>query len=287
MAFVYYKFKSSKNFHILPINGRFISLYDFKAEIVASDRYCNGNNNGNDNDNDFDLLISDATTDQQFTNESSLISANSSLLIRRVPRLPSAPIVGREISTVNPSNIHCKEDRINGWFKFLVPEKDFGFVRKSGIPPQGYICHRSKVAGHYIQHCPTNDYPKFDFQSVKPISELSDSSSNSSRISSISSNVSSVGQKMAPELCCPCEGVMKDAALTKCCFASFCCKCISDQIVSDSDCVCRSKIVIDDIPPNMTLRDTMDRILKTESKDAAMKRKHSLAENGTQQKKLH
>ncbi|KAK8655345.1 hypothetical protein V6N13_107927 [Hibiscus sabdariffa] len=72
MAFVYYKFKSSKIFHILPINGRFILVYNFKAEIVIFDRY------GNDNDNDFfELLISDATIDQQFNNNGS----------RRVPGL--------------------------------------------------------------------------------------------------------------------------------------------------------------------------------------------------------
>ncbi|KAK8529525.1 hypothetical protein V6N13_102437 [Hibiscus sabdariffa] len=57
--------ESLKDFYKLSINDRFISIHDFKAEIAASGRYGNGK--------DFDLLISDATTDQQFTDESKLI----------------------------------------------------------------------------------------------------------------------------------------------------------------------------------------------------------------------
>ncbi|KAK8473928.1 hypothetical protein V6N13_131543 [Hibiscus sabdariffa] len=311
MAFMYYKFKSSKDFHMLPINDRFISVHDFKAEIVASDRYGNGK--------DFDLLISDAATDQRFTDESKLIPACSSVLIRRVPGLSSYPIViGEkkpkveddpssaseglqenggfgpdfnpvcETLTLNPSNTSCKEDKINGGFKILS-EKGFvkGFVLKGQIPPQGYVCYRCKVSGHYIQHCPTNGDPAFDFKSVKPVSKMSVSSSNGSDISSVSSNDSSVDQKIAPEWYCPlCKNVMDNAALTKCCFASFCDKCIRDCAVSDSDCICRRKIAVDDILPNMTLRAAINRILNAGSKDAtAMKRKQPLAENETQQQK--
>ncbi|KAK8695223.1 hypothetical protein V6N13_000391 [Hibiscus sabdariffa] len=247
------------------------------------------------------------------TSESKLIPACSSVLIRRVPGLSSYPIVVgdkkskiennpssaskdlqenggfgpdfnpvRETLTVNPSNTSCKEDKINGRFK-ISSEKGFvkGFVRKSQIPPQGYVCYRCKVTGHYIQHCPTNGDPAFD---VKPISKMSVSSSN---ISSVSSNDCSFDQKIAPELYCPlCKNVMENAALAKCCFASFCDKCIRDRAVSDSDCVCRRKIAVDDILPNMTLRATINRILNAESKDeAAMKRKQPLAEDETQQQK--
>ncbi|KAK8529524.1 hypothetical protein V6N13_102436 [Hibiscus sabdariffa] len=116
---------------------------------------------------------------------------------------------------------------------------------------------------------------------------MSVSSSNGSDISSVSSNDSSNYQKIAPELYCPlCKNVMDNAALTKCCFASFCDKCIRDRAVSDSDCVCRRKITVDDILPNMTLRATINRILNAGSKDtAAMKREQPLAENETQQQK--
>ena len=339
MAVVYYKFKSSKDFRSIPIDGHFLSVSDFKDEIFASKFYGYGK--------DFDLLISDARTDQQYADGSSLIHAYSSLSIRRIPGIPPLPIVigdekpkiennpspdvkdpqkegfdfhdfGLDFnsipknSTVNPSNTHCKEDKIDYGFKFL-PVKGFG---KGQVPPQGYVCHRCKVAGHYIQHCPTNGDPNFDFKRVHPttwiseasastssrsgISKTSASTSSSSGISTVSASTSSgsVGENIPTELYCPlCKEVMKDAALTKCCFASFCDKCIRDRIVSKSVCVCQRHIVADDIVPNMTLRDTINRILNLNqcgdttsdnnvSEAANLKRKRLLADRDIQQKKL-
>ncbi|TXG56014.1 hypothetical protein EZV62_017327 [Acer yangbiense] len=54
-----------------------------------------------------------------------LIPRNTSVLIRRVPGRP----------------------------RMLEPQ-----------PPQGYVCHRCKVPGHIIQHCPTNGDPKAAFE---------------------------------------------------------------------------------------------------------------------------
>ncbi|XVF79278.1 hypothetical protein PTKIN_Ptkin14bG0208800 [Pterospermum kingtungense] len=312
MASIFYRFKSSKDLHSLPIDGRFVSVSDFKAEIFASKFYGNGN--------DFDLLITDSKTEEHYTDASSLIPAYSSLLIRRVPGTHRPPIVIAEEkpkiqnnpsssvvvkdsvheeegfdshdfgpdfssipenSTLNPSNTHCKEEKIDGVFKFLAV-KGFG-KGQFKVPPQGYVCHRCKVAGHYIQHCPTNGDPNFDFKRVKSdktlISKDSASSSTGSGISkaasgssscssvitiaSASTSSGSVGENIPPELYCPlCKQVLKDAALTKCCFASFCVECIRGHIVSKSVCVCQRKIMADDVLPNMTLRGTITRILK-------------------------
>ncbi|XP_007022151.2 PREDICTED: uncharacterized RING finger protein P8B7.15c [Theobroma cacao] len=277
MAVVYYKFKSSKDFHSIPVDGPFISVSEFKSRIFASKRYGNGK--------DFDLLITNAKTDEQYADDSILIPTQTSLLIRRIPGVPVSPIViGEEKpkieknpssvvkdpheegrfdchdfgpdshsilinSTANPSNTHCKEDKIYDGFKTLYV---FG---KGRIPPQGYVCHRCKMAGHYIQHCPTNGNPNYDFKRVKPTTANSKASASSSG--------SSFGDNMIPlELrCLLCKKVMKDAALTKCCFRSFCDRCIRDHIVSKSACVCQRKIVAGDILPNATLRDTINRIL--------------------------
>ncbi|XVF46805.1 hypothetical protein PTKIN_Ptkin03bG0057800 [Pterospermum kingtungense] len=308
---VFYRFKSAKDLHSIPIDGRFVSVSDFKAEIFASKFYGNGT--------DFDLLITDSKTDQQYTDASSLIPAYSSLLIRRVPGIrrpsivvgeekpkiqnnPSSSVVVKdsvhdeegfdshdfgpdfntilENSTLNPSNTHCKEEKIDGGFKCLAV-KGFG-KGQFKIPPQGYVCFRCKVAGHYIQHCPTNGDPNFDFERGKSkktlISKTSASTSTGSGISkaatgssscssvitmaSASTSSGSVGENIPPELYCPlCKQVMKDAALTKCCFASFCVECIRGHIVSKSICVCQRKVMVDDVLPNKTLRDTITRIL--------------------------
>ncbi|TYJ39344.1 hypothetical protein E1A91_A04G063300v1 [Gossypium mustelinum] len=309
MAVVYYKFKSSKDSHSLPIDGPFISLSDFKHQIFASERYGNGN--------DFDLLISDSKIDQKLANGSSLILTNSFLLIRRVPRPLGLPIaIGREEkpniqcnspsilvkeqlqeqgfdfddfgldftsisnnSIAKPGDTHCKETKIDHGFKILSV-KTLGKWRK--ISPQSYVWHRSNVGGHYIHHCPINGDPKFD---RKRASNTSDSSSKSSGISyaSISTTSSSCKSTIVPlELHCPlCKQVMEDAALTICCFASFCEKCVRDRIVSMETCVCRRRIVVDDILPNMNLRDTINRFLNNQSgtETSAMKRKLVNAEN--------
>ncbi|KAF2304175.1 hypothetical protein GH714_028323 [Hevea brasiliensis] len=67
---------------------------------------------------------------------------------------------------------------------------------------------------------------------------------------------------LPPELLCPlCKQVMKDAVLTsKCCFKSFCDKCIRDHlIISKLKCVCgAANVLADSLIPNMTLRDTIN-----------------------------
>ncbi|XVF18344.1 hypothetical protein REPUB_Repub11eG0013600 [Reevesia pubescens] len=308
---VYYKFKSSRDYHSIPIDAPFISVSAFKAQIFASKLYGTGK--------DFDLLISHAQTDEEYADGSSLIPANSSLLVRRVPGKPQLPIVIAEEkekqniennpssvvmngpqeeekgfdfhdfgldfnsipknSTVNPRNTHCKEDKTDDRFKFLAV-KEFG---KTKIPPQGYVCRRCKAAGHYIQHCPTNGDPRFDFKTVKPATGISTASSASSSTSS-----GRVVENILPEFCCPlCKKIMKNAALAKCCFASFCDKCIRDRIVSKSVCVCQRKIVADDILPNMTLRDTISRIMNlNQSGDVASDNTRSEAAN-MKRKRLH
>ncbi|XP_038976344.1 E3 ubiquitin ligase PQT3-like isoform X1 [Phoenix dactylifera] len=35
-------------------------------------------------------------------------------------------------------------------------------------PPAGYVCHRCKVPGNFIQHCPTNGDPSYDVKRVRP-----------------------------------------------------------------------------------------------------------------------
>lgn len=80
----------------------------------------------------------------------------------------------------------------------------------------------------------------------------------------------SVGE-LPPELHCPlCKEVMKDAVLTsKCCFKSSCYKCIRDHIISKSMCVCgATNILADDLLPNKTLRDTINRILESNNSSA-------------------
>ncbi|KAK4804574.1 hypothetical protein SAY86_004391 [Trapa natans] len=169
--------------------------------------------------------------------------------------------------------------------------RGFGLERKT--PPPGYVCHRCNVPGHFIQHCPTNGDPNYDIKRVKPPTGIPKSmlmatpdgsyALPSGVVATLKPNEAafekeieglpstrSIGE-LPPELHCPlCTEVMKDAVLTsKCCFNSFCDKCIRDHIISKLMCVCgATNILADDLLPNKTVRDTISRILESGNSSA-------------------
>ncbi|KAG7028398.1 E3 ubiquitin ligase PQT3-like protein [Cucurbita argyrosperma subsp. argyrosperma] len=170
--------------------------------------------------------------------------------------------------------------------------RGFGFERKT--PPQGYVCHRCKIPGHFIQHCPTNGDPNYDIKRVKPPTGIPKSmlmatpdgsyALPSGAVAVLRPNEAAFEKEIEgfpstrsvgdfpPELHCPlCKEVMKDAVLTsKCCFKSFCDKCIRDHIISKSACVCgATNVLADDLLPNKTLRDTINRILESGGNSSA------------------
>ncbi|EFH46365.1 hypothetical protein ARALYDRAFT_914980 [Arabidopsis lyrata subsp. lyrata] len=170
--------------------------------------------------------------------------------------------------------------------------RGFGMERKT--PPPGYVCHRCNVSGHFIQHCSTNGNPNFDVKRVKPPTGIPKSmlmaTPNGSyslpsgavavlkpnedafekEMEGLTSTTRSVGE-FPPELKCPlCKEVMRDAALaSKCCLKSYCDKCIRDHIIAKSMCACTATDVLaDDLLPNKTLRDTINRILESGNSSA-------------------
>lgn len=364
---VYYKFKSAKDYDSVPIEGHFISVANLKDKIFESKHLGRGT--------DFDLVISNAQTNEEYLDEGMLVPKNTSVLVRRVPGRPRMPIVTEKKE--EPKEIEKPKDQAlqpkNGFqtsdssqFKFpddsewdefgndlySLPEvpqaiqtthsqpvftnkadedskikalvdstalewqrqtqegyagrgfgrgaggrglagRGFGRGMERKTPPQGYVCHRCKVPGHFIQHCPTNGDPNFDLKRVKPPTGIPKSmlvatpdgsyglpngavavlrpneAAFDKEVEGFPSN-RSVGE-LPPELHCPlCKEVMKDAVLTsKCCFNSYCDKCIRDHIISKSRCVCgATNILADDLLPNKTLRDTINRILETNTSSA-------------------
>ncbi|XP_057463478.1 E3 ubiquitin ligase PARAQUAT TOLERANCE 3-like [Actinidia eriantha] len=371
---VYYKFKSAKDYDSIAIDGHFISVGNLKEKIFESKHLGRGT--------DFDLVVTNAQTNEEYLDEAMLIPKNTSVLIRRVPGRPRMPIVTQpvieqdepkvEISKfddvqpaksgflgVDSSIMNYPDD--SEWDEFgndlyAIPEvlpvhqasnpiQDIplpskadedskikalidtpaldwqrqtsdgfgpgrGFGRGMGgrmmggrgfgrgglerkTPPQGYVCHRCKVPGHFIQHCPTNGDPNYDVKRFKPPTGIPKSMLMANPDGSYAlptgavavlkpneaafekeieglPSIRSVGD-LPPELHCPlCKEVMKDAVLTsKCCFTSFCDKCIRDHIISKSMCVCgATNILADDLLPNKTLRDTINRILESNNSSA-------------------
>lgn len=366
---VYYKFKSAKDYDSISIDGHFISVANLKEKIFESKHLGRGT--------DFDLVVTNAQTNEEYLDEAMLIPKNTSVLIRRVPGRPRMPIVTEQAESKVENNLEDVQPSNNGflgadssdlrnpeeseWDEFgndlyAIPEvlpaqssnpipdapppnkadedskikalidtpaldwqrqaadgfgpgrgfgrgmggrmmagrgfgRGVGYERKT--PPQGYICHRCKVPGHFIQHCPTNGDPNYDIKRVKPPTGIPKSmlmatpdgsyALPSGAVAVLRPNEAafekeieglpstrSIGD-LPPELHCPlCKEVMKDAVLTsKCCFKSFCDKCIRDHIISKSMCVCgATNILADDLLPNKTLRDTINRIMESNNSSA-------------------
>ncbi|KAL7182740.1 hypothetical protein ACSBR1_041430 [Camellia fascicularis] len=374
---VYYKFKSAKDYDSIPTDGHFISLINLKEKIFESKHLGKGT--------DFDLVVTNAQTNEEYLDEAMLIPKNTSVLIRRVPgqprmRIITQPVIGQDepkldtnkfddaqqakSSFLGADSSAMKYSEDSEWDEFgndlyAIPEvllvqasnsiqdaphsskadedskiKAFidtpaldwqrhtsdgfghghghgrGFGRGGGgrimgargfgqgglerkTPPQGYICHRCKVAGHFIQHCPTNGDSNFDIRRVKPPTGIPKSmlmatpdgsyALPSGAVAVLKPNETAFEKEMdglpstrsvgdlPPEFHCSlCKQVMKDAVLTsKCCFKSFCDKCIRDYIMSKSVCVCgATNILADDLLPNKTLRDTINRILESNNSSA-------------------
>ncbi|XP_010917745.1 E3 ubiquitin ligase PQT3-like [Elaeis guineensis] len=360
---VYYKFKSAKDYDSIPIEGQFVSVANLKERIFESKHLGRGT--------DFDLMVSNAQTNEEYVDEAAMIPKNTSVLIRRVPGRPRKPIVTERdemkvvedkvedlppaSSTLVGDSSTMKYPEESEWDEFgndlyAIPEAlpaqsihpavdvspankvdedskikalidtpalDWnrqtqegygagrGFGRGMGgrmiagrgfgrgglerkTPPAGYVCHRCKVPGHFIQHCPTNGDPNYDIKRVRPPTGIPRSMLMATpdgsyalpggAVAVLKPNEAAFEKEieglpttrtvsdLPPELHCPlCKEVMKDAVLTgKCCFRSFCDKCIRDYIISKSMCVCgATDILADDLLPNKTLRETISRILES------------------------
>ncbi|KAL3818237.1 hypothetical protein ACJIZ3_004142 [Penstemon smallii] len=358
---VHYKFKSAKDYDSVAIDDHFISVGHLKQKIFEQKNLGRGT--------DYDLVVTNAHTNEEYLDEGMLIPKNASVLVRRVPGLPRktiviAPVSQKEGPTVENNSDDAVKGSISGtgassmtnaedidWDEFgddpyatpqtapfqssiqdappvskededskikalvntpaldcqpsnvVGPGKGFGREKsgrvmggrgfgRSGFdqktPPQGYICHRCKEPGHFIQHCPTNGDPTYDIKRVKPPTGIPRSmliaspdgsyTLPSGAVAVLKPNEAVFDKEMEgmpstrsvvdlpPELHCPlCKQGMKDAVFaSKCCFSSYCDKCIRDHIISKSVCVCgASNILADDLLPNKTLRDTIKRILES------------------------
>uniref|UniRef100_J3LNK8 CCHC-type domain-containing protein n=2 Tax=Oryza brachyantha TaxID=4533 RepID=J3LNK8_ORYBR len=123
-------------------------------------------------------------------------------------------------------------------------------------PPAGYVCHRCRVPGHFIQDCPTNGDPRFGIRRVAPAPASS---------TVLPASGDPEGVVVPAELYCRiCKKVMTDAMLaSKCCFDSFCDMCIREHIAGKSKCACGAQARIDGLIPNLTLRTTIANLLAT------------------------
>ncbi|XBI74127.1 hypothetical protein VPH35_067723 [Triticum aestivum] len=159
-----------------------------------------------------------------------------------------------------PPGYVCRSCGVAGHFIQHCPQEN-------QTPPPGYTCYRCRIPGHFIQHCPTIGDSKFDnYKMSRPVAPVVSPNPADDILSALAPAASaSVVDDLPAELHCQlCNKVMADAVLTsKCCFVSFCDKCIRDYIITQSKCICGVKVLADSLIPNPTVRSTISNLLGT------------------------
>lgn len=159
-----------------------------------------------------------------------------------------------------PPGYVCRSCGVAGHFIQHCPQEN-------QTPPPGYTCYRCRIPGHFIQHCPTIGDSKFDnYKMSRPVAPVVPLNPVDGILSALApaASVSEVDDLPAELHCQLCNKVMADAVLTsKCCFVSFCDKCIRDYIITQSKCICGVKVLADSLIPNPTVRSTISNLLGT------------------------
>ncbi|GBP41990.1 E3 ubiquitin-protein ligase RBBP6 [Eumeta japonica] len=159
---VHYKFKSALDYDTVTFDGLHISVGDLKAAISQQKRI--------GKTSDFDLQITNAQTKEVYTDDTTLIPKNTSLLVARIPLsqqpkkqwegLNNASLVHKDV-TVNKGLADLsrmegsEQDKINA----MISQSTFDYdpskgQSQRGIVPSNYICYKCQKHGHWIKDCP-------------------------------------------------------------------------------------------------------------------------------------
>ncbi|CAN6295716.1 unnamed protein product [Urochloa humidicola] len=273
---VYYRYMSGVQTFSVPVAAPSVTVADLKTLILATARHGHGRTRGRGPRET--LKLYDERTREEYTDASALVHRNSTVLVRRVAGPPAEAITIASSSsdsdvTAGSSAEEDEERAIDAVIDAAQlkweGQHQYQGGRRVGHrgalvgmapppPPAGYVCHRCRVPGHFIQHCPTNGDPRYDLGRAPSNTNLPAPSPAVS-----SSPVPDDG--VPPELHCKiCDKVMSDAVVaSRCCFGSFCDACARGQIAAKSRCVCGAPSRADDLIPNLTLRATIAKLLAT------------------------
>nr|TKV96249.1 hypothetical protein SEVIR_9G417500v2 [Setaria viridis] len=281
---VYYRYKSGVQTFSVPVAAPSVSVADLKNLILRTARHGHGRTRGRGPRET--VALYDERTGEEYTDGSALIPRSSTVLVRRVagppaeaitvasspPPPPEATTRGGTPSDSAVTSSSSAEDDETRAISAVIDAAELkweghhpcqggrcyghrGGLEGRAAPPAGYVCHRCRVPGHFIQHCPTNGDPRYDLGRV----------SSNTNLPTPSPVSTSLDDGVPPELHCKiCNKVMADAVVaSRCCFGSFCNACIRGQIAAKSRCACGAQSRADDLIPNLTLRATIAKLLAT------------------------
>jgi E3 ubiquitin-protein ligase RBBP6 len=293
---VYYRYKSGVETFSVPVQAPFVSVAELKGLILGTARHGHGRTRGRGPREG--IALSDPRTGDEYSDGTALVPRGSTVLVRRVAGPPAeaitvaavssppppkatapADVGGASSSTLTLSSSAEDDDEARAIDAVIDAARlEWGDRHRSQLgqrryghrgaalqgapapaPPAGYVCHRCRVPGHFIQHCPTNGDPRYDIRAQAP------SVSSTSLLPTPAPASATPDDGVPPELHCKiCSEVMADAAVaSRCCFGSFCDACIRGRITVGSTCVCGAPSRADDLIPNLTLRATIAKLLAT------------------------
>jgi len=265
---VYYRYKSGVDTFSVPVPAPSIPVADLKRLILGTARHGHGRTRGRGQRES--VALNDSTTGEEYTDDSALVPRSSTVLVRRVagppadvitfaapppPKAPTRDGASSDSAVTSSSPAQDDEDRAISAVIDAAQLKwedqhrgrrcsNRGALEVGGrppAPPAGYVCHRCRVPGHLIQHCPTNGDPRYDLPKASSTTNLPTPSPASA----------SPDDGVPPELHCKiCNKVMADAVVaSRCCFGSFCGVCIMGQVAAKSRCACGAQARADDLIP--------------------------------------
>jgi protein MPE1 len=320
--FVRFKFKSEKKFQYLRLPGNRISLFDVKCAMVASARLNKGK------DFDLAVSNADTgeeyTNDDQVIPANISIVVKRMPVIRRgggllakIKRMCPAQAAPGMVNSdwqdgyTSSSSMDCEANspvsEEEGLQRLLEAANTRNtaaaqsvstkpqqmryheYIDTTKIPPAHYLCKRCSKAGHYIQHCPTNGDPEYDFKRYKRIlgipttllNVVDDSKDGclvdamgrrvtmninrsafaklTERACHLPTDVQDSIDRSAPDfLRCPiCTKLVQDAVLIPCCQISACDECIREELFNrQMQCpLCANRhVTSDQLIPNKSLR---------------------------------
>uniref|UniRef100_N1R1V9 Uncharacterized protein n=1 Tax=Aegilops tauschii TaxID=37682 RepID=N1R1V9_AEGTA len=248
---VYYRYKDCLETFSLPVAAPSITVGELKRLIMKTGRHGRGRGPRES------LTISSEQTREEYADDSASVLRNSTVVPRESLTISSEQTreeyADDSASVLRNSTVVVRR-RVAG------TPADSIVLRSSDTPP---LCPRSRQdsGGSSSRSAPRPPVPP----APGPAGESNDDG-------------------FPADLHCRiCKEVMADAVVaSKCCFNSFCDRCIRAHIVANSECACGAKASADDLIPNPTLRTTIANILAARASSAsggAEKQSSSAASN--------